>query len=103
MDEKVRLALAMRIARAALGMSQQEFADMLGIAKSTIARNETLEMTMRADTLAAMIRACRERGVELDVLGETASLGLRVSESAVEHFHERLKDETQRRSDRKKR
>ena len=42
MEEKNRFALAMRMGRAALGMSQQEFADALGVAKSTVARNETL-------------------------------------------------------------
>lgn len=52
----------MRMGRAALGMSQQEFADALGVAKSTVARNETLEMAMRADTLTAMMRLFRERG-----------------------------------------
>ena len=61
MEEKNRFALAMRMGRAALGMSQQEFADALGVAKSTVARNETLEMAMRADTLTAMMRLFRER------------------------------------------
>jgi transcriptional regulator with XRE-family HTH domain len=103
MDEKIRFALAMRIGRAALGMSQQEFADMLGIAKSTVARNETMEMAMRADTLMAMLRALRERGVELDILSETPALNLSVSEAAIEQFQKRLEDDSQRRSDRKKR
>ena len=32
MEEKNRFALAMRMGRAALGMSQQEFAEALGVA-----------------------------------------------------------------------
>ena len=37
-----RIAVAIRTARTALGWSQQEFADRMGVAKSTIARIETL-------------------------------------------------------------
>ncbi|MET4163744.1 transcriptional regulator with XRE-family HTH domain [Marinobacterium sp. MBR-111] len=102
MDEKVRFAMAMRIGRAALGMSQQEFADMLGVAKSTIARNETLEMVMRAETLTAMIRALRERGVDIDILGSDDVLDVQVREAAVETLKGRLEDESRRRSDRKR-
>lgn len=89
-DEKVRFALAMRIARVAMGMSQQEFADVLGVAKSTVARNETLEMAMRADTLTAMLRAMREHGIEMDVLGSPSSLTVKVNEDALARAAERL-------------
>lgn len=95
-DEKVRFALAMRIGRAALGMSQQEFADLLGLAKSTIARNETLEMAMRAETLTTMIRALRERGVELDLLTSEDTLTVKVGDAAVQSLKHKLDDETQR-------
>lgn len=89
MEEKNRFALAMRMGRAALGMSQQEFADALGVAKSTVARNETLEMAMRADTLTAMMRLFRERGIDVDLLGDTDSLTITVTAKGLEALEER--------------
>lgn len=89
MEEKNRFALAMRMGRAALGMSQQEFADALGVAKSTVARNETLEMAMRADTLTAMMRLFRERGIDVDLLGDTDSLTITVTAKGLAALEER--------------
>ncbi len=89
-SEKVRFALAMRIARVAMGMSQQEFADALGVAKSTVARNETMEMAMRADTLTAMLRVMRENGIEMDLLGSPTSLSVKIEQDALEKVAERL-------------
>ena len=89
-NEKVRFALAMRIARVAMGMSQQEFADALGVAKSTVARNETLEMAMRADTLTAMLRVMRENGIEMDLLGSPTSLSVKVDQEALDKVAARL-------------
>jgi len=92
MEEKMRFALAMRMGRAALGMSQQEFADALGVAKSTVARNETLEMAMRADTLTAMLRLFAEKGVEVDLLGATDSLTIKIGPDALESLEKRRKE-----------
>lgn len=92
MEEKNRFALAMRMGRAALGMSQQEFADALGVAKSTVARNETLEMAMRADTLTAMMRLFRERGIDVDLLGATDSLTITVTAQGLVALEERRID-----------
>lgn len=91
MEEKMRFALAMRMGRAALGMSQQEFADALGVAKSTVARNETLEMAMRADTLTAMLRLFAEKGVEVDLLGATDSLTIKIGPDALRSLEDRRK------------
>lgn len=91
MEEKMRFALAMRMGRAALGMSQQEFADALGVAKSTVARNETLEMAMRADTLTAMLRLFAEKGVEVDLLGATDSLTIKIGPDALKSLEDRRK------------
>lgn len=89
-EEKVRFAMAMRIARVAMGMSQQEFADALGVAKSTVARNETLEMAMRADTLTAMLRVMREHGIEMDVLGSPTELSVKITQEALSEAASRL-------------
>ncbi|WP_432414812.1 helix-turn-helix domain-containing protein [Chromohalobacter israelensis] len=92
MDEKNRFALAMRMGRAALGMSQQEFADALGVAKSTVARNETLEMAMRAETLTAMMRVFRDHGIDVDLLGATDSLTITVTAKGLEALENRRMD-----------
>ena len=89
-EEKVRFAMAMRIARVAMGMSQQEFAETLGVAKSTVARNETLEMAMRADTLTAMLRVMRENGIEMDVLGSPTELTVKITQEALSQAALRL-------------
>ena len=101
-EEQVRFAVAMRMGRAALGLNQAEFAELLGIAKSTVARTETMDMTMRADTLMAMLRVLRERGVEIDLMSDEQRLSIEVKPSGLEHALERLQDEERRRSDRQR-
>ena len=102
MDEKIRFAVAMSMGRAALGLNQQAFADLLGVAKSTVARNETLEMGMRADTLTAMLRVFREHGIEVDLLSASDSLQLKVNAPALEMALQRLEQDSLRRADRKR-
>lgn len=89
--EKIRFALAMRLTRSAIGMNQQEFADELNIAKSTVARNETLEMSMRADTLTALLRLMAKYGIEMDLLGSPDTLTLKLSETTFNQAQEKLR------------
>ena len=98
--ENTRIAVALRTARAALGWNQQEFADRLNVAKSTIARIETLEMVAKADFLNRALRLCREEGVSVDILS-SSGLGLVVDSQGLMRAKLRLGDENQRRSDRK--
>lgn len=100
--ENIRIAIALRTARAALGWNQQEFADRLNVAKSTIARIETLEMVAKADFLTRALRVCREEGVSVDMLS-SVGLGLVVDSQGLLRAKSRLDDENQRRSDRKTR
>lgn len=102
MVDQIRFAVAMRMGRAALGMNQKEFASLLGVSKSTVARGETLEMTMRADTLMRMLRVLHERGVDIDLVGTEEGMHLKVHPQALESALDRLQDESQRRSDRTK-
>lgn len=102
-DENARFALAMRMGRAALGINQQEMADLLGVAKSTIARNETLEMVIRAETLFTLIRILKERGVMLDLISQPDAIHVEVSNEAVQQLKLKMEDESQRRIDRKSR
>lgn len=99
--ELAKLAVALRSGRAAAGWTQQEFADKLEVAKSTIARVETLEMTVRAEFLMRAISVLKEAGVELDFLSDKG-LSIHISIKGIEEAAQRLADEDRRRSDRKK-
>lgn len=100
MDENVRIAVAMRTVRAALGMNQQEFAVLLGIAKSTVARVETLELSLKADAHLRMMRIASDLGVQLDTM-YSDDIVIRIKPEALLEAQKRLADETQRRADRK--
>jgi len=94
-----RIAVGVRTARAAAGWNQQEFADRMGVAKSTIARIETLEMAAKADFLIKAMRLFREAGIEVD-LHSGAGLSLQVSDLALAAAVDALRDDSKRRSDR---
>lgn len=89
-QEKIQFAMAMRLGRAALGLGQQAFADKLGVATSTIARNETLDMSLRADTLMNMLRVLNEHGVDIDVLGASTHLTITIREEALNALAQRF-------------
>lgn len=98
--ENVKIAIAIRTARAAIGWNQQEFADKMGVAKSTVARIETLEMGAKADFLIRAIQLFRQAGVEIDLAG-SATIQLDVGQAAILGAIAALEDESKRRSDRK--
>jgi transcriptional regulator with XRE-family HTH domain len=54
--------------RAALGWNQAEFALLMGVAKTTVARIETLEMSARAEFITKAMRVFRQNGVNDAVL-----------------------------------
>ena len=100
-EENLKIAIAIRAARAAIGWNQQEFADKLGVAKSTIARTETLEMLPKADFVARAFRIFRDFGIEIEPIYNDF-ITFRVDPKAVDLVKSRLLDENMRRSDRKK-
>lgn len=95
-----KIAVAIRTARTALGWSQQEFADRMRVAKSTVARIETLEMAARGDFVIKAIQVFRQAGVAVD-LSDVKDLPIVVSGLAILAAVDALNDQTQRRSDRK--
>jgi transcriptional regulator with XRE-family HTH domain len=99
MEEQTKTAVAMRIARAAIGWSQQDLADRLGVAKSTIARAETLEMSIRSELLLKAMVLFAEVGVVVDFL-KPNRLTIEISSQCLDIAQESLTDESQRRSDR---
>ena len=99
-DLNGKVAVAIRTARAAAGINQQDFSEMMGVAKSTIARIETLEMKANADFLLDCVYFFKSIGIELDMHDYNA-LVIRVSNEAINTATSSLEDVTKRRSDRK--
>ncbi|QDX82074.1 hypothetical protein B9N43_12950 [Denitratisoma sp. DHT3] len=99
--DKVKLAVALRTARAAVGLSQEELATHLGMAKTTIARMETLEGGLRAEQLAAIVRLYKTQGVELEFMLSNEVV-VRVDADGLVAAQRRLLDQNLRRADRKK-
>lgn len=99
--DKVKLAVALRTARAAVGLSQEELATDLGMAKTTIARMETLEGGLRAEQLAAIVRLYKTHGVELEFMLSNEVV-VRVDADGLAAAQRRLLDQNLRRADRKK-
>lgn len=95
-----KIAVGLRTARAAAGWNQQEFAERMGVAKSTVARIETLEMAARGDFIIKAIRLFRDAGVDMD-LSEPDEIPIKVSKSGLYTAIAALGDQTKRRSDRK--
>ena len=98
--ESGKIVVALRTARAAAGWNQGEFADLMGVAKTTVARIETLEMSARAEYLSKAIRLFREAGIEVD-LSELDSVPINVSMLAVAKAVDDLQDVNKRRKDRR--
>lgn len=98
--ENAKIAIAIRSARTAIGWNQQEFADLMGVAKSTITRVETLEMGAKADFLNKAMRLFRDAGVIVD-LYQLDTIPMSIESKAILIAKGRLEDGSLRRSDRK--
>lgn len=98
--ENVRVAVAIRAARAALGINQQELADALDIPKSTVARIETLEMQPKVDVYVRALRFFKNAGIELDPI-YSEEIVMRITPKSLAAAKQFLDDESKRRADRK--
>ena len=94
-----KVAVAIRSVRIAIGWTQQEFADLLGVAKSTVARIETLEMNPKAEVVVRAMRLFRDAGVDVDLY--QPGVRINISDSTLEAAVHKLQDLTRRRSDKK--
>jgi transcriptional regulator with XRE-family HTH domain len=99
--DQTKLAVALRTARAAVGWSQEELAGHLGMAKTTIARMETVEGGLRADQLAAIVRLYKSVGVEIEFMYEDEVV-VRIDAKGLVEAQRRLLDQNLRRADKKK-
>lgn len=98
--DEIKIAVSLRAARTAIGWSQQEFADLMNVAKSTVARIETLEMSAKADFLTKALRLFSEAGLSVDLI-QSKGLTIQIDNSTLIEASKRLKDESRRRSDRR--
>lgn len=98
--DEIKIAVSLRAARTAIGWSQQEFADQMNVAKSTIARIETLEMSAKADFLTKALRLFDEAGVSVNLI-QAKGFSMQIDDSTLIEAGNRLKDTSRRRSDRR--
>ena len=96
--DEIKVVVALRTARSALGWNQEEASQRLGIAKSTLARIETMEGGTTAGMLATLLRAYNAAGVRLDFLYED-EVKVTINSDALLEAKNRLNNETLRRSD----
>ena len=99
--EKVKIAIALRMARAAIGWSQDELAEKLNFAKTTIARAETIDGGLRTEQMAIVAQFYKSHGVEIAFLLE-AEVTVKMTSQGVTMAMERLLDMSSRRVDRRK-
>ena len=104
MYESTRLAFALRMGRAALGVNQQTLADLIGVSKAVVTRNERPDMAMRADTLVRLMYVMRQRRIDLDIFstldsvvfytdqGNFQAIALRVTRAALGLSQQELGD-----------
>jgi transcriptional regulator with XRE-family HTH domain len=95
-----KVVVAIRVARAAAGLNQQEFADLMGVAKATVARMETLETKASAQFLLGAVYLFKTCGIELD-MQDYDNLIIRISNQAINNAVSQLENDNNRRSDRK--
>lgn len=99
--DAIKIIVALRMARAAVGWSQDELAKKTGLAKTTIARIETGEAKLSAEAYFKFTRLYGEQGLEFRILtGNHVTVA--VNEGALKTARARLADVGLRRSDRKK-
>lgn len=98
--DNVRIAVAIKVARTAIGLSQLELAELIGVSKITLARVETLESTLKAESYMQALRVFKERGVYIDPIS-TDSIHLEITLGCLKTVLDDSKDESKRRSDKK--
>jgi DNA-binding XRE family transcriptional regulator len=89
--ESIKVGVALRVCRAALGMNQTDLAALIGISKVTLARVETLESSLKSDALMKAIKAFRDRGLEVDTMSSDG-INLKISAAALGLALDKLND-----------
>ena len=98
---KAQVALGLRMGRAALGWSQDEFAMRLDWAKTTLGRAETMDGGLRTEQFVQAIALLGSFGVTVQ-FGQDGTVSVSIGANGVQGVITRLTDEQFRRSDRRK-
>lgn len=92
-------AVALRAVRGALGITQGDMAELIGVSKPTIARLETLGTNMGLEDYSFMVRKLKTMGVSLDSVA-TENVEIKFEPKAMEVLFAKLSDPSKRRTDR---
>ena len=98
----IRIVIAMRIARAVMGTTQEEMAALLGISKVTLARIETLESKMSAAAFMRAMEMCDNAGIQITPSTTGGGMQIYIEPRAIEFSKDWLVAPKRRRTDRKK-
>ena len=98
---KAQVSLGLRMGRAALGWSQDEFAMRLDWAKTTLGRAETMEGGLRTEQFVQAIALLGSFGVTVQ-FGQDGTVIVSIDANGVREAINRLTNEQFRRSDRRK-
>ena len=79
-------AIKLRMGRAAIGLTQQALADITGVAKSTIARIETLESKGRPETLELLLGEITSRGVNIIDNADVTGFTIEITQRGIDRF-----------------
>ena len=96
-----KISVALRVARAAMGWSQDEMARELGMAKTTLARAETAEGNLSAVQLSQILTLYAANGIDIQFMVGN-DLTLKINDSGLRKAQAKLIDASTRRSDRAK-
>lgn len=100
--ESTKAALAIKTARTATGLNQLEFAELISVSKTTLARIETFEMPLKLETYFKAVRELKALGIEIDAMSEE-SIDIRITPTGQMRVMKRWSNMANRRSDKKPR
>tara|TARA_A100001391_G_C4920404_1_gene238990 strand:+ start:109 stop:531 length:423 start_codon:yes stop_codon:yes gene_type:complete len=98
-EANLKIAAAMRAVRNALGVNQEEFAELIGISKPTVARVETLEVSMKLEMYTNILKRLKKMGIKVDTI-YSDSVHVEFEPRALEILRENLADASKRRQGR---
>lgn len=99
-DESSKAAIAIKTARTALGISQQDFSEMMKVSKTTLARIETLDSQVKLDFYMRAIKIFNSYGVTVDAIN-SENIVITIDATAQQKFIDDMANVSNRRTDRK--
>ena len=90
--QAAKVAFALRMARTALGMNQEEFGALMEVSKPTIVRIETMETPVKLAFYTKLVRTLAERGIHIDLV---ASDGIKIDadQAAISGLIQKVQEE----------